>query len=93
MTQPQTSLAPSKTWSITSLILGIVSLAFGYTLLVPIAGIVVGVMAKSREPHARGMANWGIGLSIAAIVLGILLVVLFGGLILAGLGLGAVSST
>lgn len=77
----------SKTLSITSLIVGIVSLAAGFTLIVPIAGIVLGVMAKRREPTGTVLANWGIWLSVAAIVLGIVVLVLFGSVLLLVLGI------
>ncbi|MFC7431158.1 MULTISPECIES: hypothetical protein [unclassified Agrococcus] len=82
----------SSAWSISSLVIGIVSIFMGWTFLAPIAGIVVGVMAKGREPHARTIANWGIGVNIATLVLGIVLWVALGGLVLAAVGLGVASS-
>ncbi|WP_405217540.1 DUF4190 domain-containing protein [Agrococcus sp. Ld7] len=75
--------------SIASLVLGIASVFLGLTFLVPIAGIVTGVMARKREPEGRTMALWGIWLSIAMLVLGILLWVTVGGIILATFGLAA----
>lgn len=75
--------------SLASLILGIASVFLGLTFLVPIAGIVTGVMARKREPEGRTMALWGIWLSVAMLVLGILLWVAVGGFILATLGLAA----
>ncbi|SDH80007.1 hypothetical protein [Agrococcus jejuensis] len=82
----------SSAWSITSLVIGIASIFMGWTFLAPIAGIVVGVMAKGREPHARTMANWGIGLNVVMLVGSLLLWILFGGAILALLGIGAFAS-
>lgn len=80
----------SKAWSIASLVIGIVSLLSGYTFLVPIIGIIVGVMARRREPSGRVLATWGIWLSVIAMVLGVIIVVLFGGALLAAFGFAAI---
>lgn len=80
---------PPRGLSITSLALGVASVFLGLTFLVPIAGIVTGVMARKREPAGRTMALWGIWLSVAMLVLGILLWVTVGGIILATFGLAA----
>ena len=90
-TQPQLQGA-SSAWSITSLVIGVVSIFMNWTFLAPIAGIVVGVMAKRREPHARTVANWGIGLNIAMLVLGVILWIAFGALVLGAIGVGAATS-
>lgn len=81
--------AAPRMLSIASLVLGIASVFLGLTFLVPIAGIVTGVMARKREPEGRTMALWGIWLSVAMLVLGILLWVTVGGIILATFGLAA----
>lgn len=60
---PAQQAAPSSPLSITSLILGIVSVAGGWTFLAPVAGLVVGILALGREPQARTMAIWGIVLN------------------------------
>ncbi len=52
-----------KGLSITSMVLGIASLLMGWTFLMPIAGLVFGIMALKREPSARGMSITGIVLS------------------------------
>jgi hypothetical protein len=91
MSQSQVQGA-SSVWSISSIVIGVVSIFMGWSFLAPIAGIVVGVMAKRREPHARTMANWGIGLNIAMLVLGVILWIALGGLVLAAIGLGVASS-
>ena len=82
----------SSAWSIASIVIGVVSIFMNWTFLAPIAGIIVGVMAKGREPHARTMANWGIGISVVMLIGGILLWVLAGGLILGLLGIGVAAS-
>lgn len=90
---PSNAYAPGpaepKTLSIVSLVLGLASIFLGLSILVPIAGIIVGAMARKREPSGRTMALWGIWLSVATLVLGALLWILAGGFILATLGLVA----
>ena len=81
--------AQPRTLSIVSLALGLASIFLGISILVPIAGIVVGVMARKREPAGRTMALWGIWLSVATLVSGALLWLLVGSVILATLGLAA----
>ncbi|MCU1443741.1 MAG: hypothetical protein JWQ59_1891 [Cryobacterium sp.] len=70
------SAAPSSALSISSLVLGLVSMFAGWTLLAPVAGLVLGVMALSREPHSRNMAIWGIVLNAVMLAGSMLLVVL-----------------
>jgi len=67
-----------KNLSIIALVLGLASVVFGQTFLVPIAAIVVGVMAYRREPTGHAMAVW-------AIVLGA--VMAFGWVVVGVLGL------
>lgn len=54
--------------SLTSLILGIASIVAGFTFFVPIAGLVVGILALKREPLGRTMAMWGIVLNSVILV-------------------------
>lgn len=63
--------------SISSLVLGLVSIFAGWTFFAPIAGLVTGIMALDREPHSRTMAIWGIVLN-AVMLAGSLLVVILG---------------
>ena len=53
----------SRGFSIASLVLGLVSIVASYTFVVPAVGLVLGVMALSREPASRTMAIWGIVLN------------------------------
>ncbi|MGO2633817.1 MAG: DUF4190 domain-containing protein [Galactobacter sp.] len=46
--------------SVASLVIGIVSLAFGFTFILPIIGVVLGAIGMSREPAGRGMAIAGL---------------------------------
>ncbi len=69
----------ANTFSITSLVMGILGIALGQPLLA-IAAIVVGVIARPREPQALQTSLWGIVLGIIGT---------FGGVVLAFLGLVA----
>lgn len=95
-TQPmrayETTTAEPRTLSIVSLVLGLASIFLGISILVPIAGIVVGVMARKREPAGRTMAMWGIWLSIVSLVVGALLWIIAGAGILALIRFAAVPS-
>lgn len=85
----QVYAAPPPTGlSVTSLVLGLVSIFFGFTFLVPLGALIFGIIGLKREPTGRGMA-------ITGIVIGglfMLFWVVFGGGILA-LILGAMSMT
>jgi|SRR5215204_1111966 len=50
-------------FSISSLVLGLVSIVASYTFVVPAIGLVLGIMALKREPASRTMAIWGIVLN------------------------------
>jgi hypothetical protein len=55
-----TGFAPPRTLSILSLVAAIASVPLGHFVLLPIAAIVLGFFARSREPWARTMSTWGI---------------------------------
>ncbi|WP_138945439.1 DUF4190 domain-containing protein [Plantibacter sp. M259] len=86
--------SPPKGLSISSMVIGLVSLFFGFTFVLPVVGSVLGLMGLRREPAGRAMAITGVvlnGLFLlvwAALVL--LWVFVIGGL-LAGVG-GAAST-
>ena len=76
-------LAPEEPrgFSISSLVLGLVSILAGFTLVVPAAGLVLGILALKREPAGRTMAIWGIalnGVMLAGAVLITLVALAFG---------------
>ncbi|MET0844320.1 MAG: DUF4190 domain-containing protein [Mycetocola sp.] len=58
--KPPRSAKPSAKFSNTGLALGVIGVIggifFGWTLLLSIAAIVLGSLARPREPHARGVA-------------------------------------
>ncbi|WP_166869254.1 DUF4190 domain-containing protein [Salinibacterium sp. ZJ70] len=68
--------ANSSGFGIASLVLGIASIPTGLAIAA-VAAIVLGFVARAKEPAARTMANWGIVLGIVG---------LFGGVILGMLG-------
>jgi len=70
------SASVTNGFSISSLVLGIASIPTGLALA-GIAAIVLGFVARSREPQGRTMANWGIALGFVG---------LFGWLIFAIIG-------
>lgn len=80
-TAPAAASAPetsdSNTLSITSFVLGLCSIVLGWTFVAPIVGLVIGIMARKREPRGRAFANWGIGLNAAMLVLSALMIILF----------------
>jgi len=46
--------------SIASLVLGLSSMFFGWTFLVPIVGLVLGIIGSRKEPAGKGLAVAGI---------------------------------
>lgn len=75
------SLEEQRGFAISSLVLGLVSIVAGFTFVVPVAGLVLGILALKREPSARTMAIWGIvlnGVMLAGIVIAGLAAAAFG---------------
>ncbi len=73
--------AEQRGFAVSSLVLGLVSIVAGFTFVVPVAGLVLGILALRREPAARTMAIWGIvlnGVMLAGIVLAGLAALIFG---------------
>ncbi len=71
----------SRGFGISSLVLGLVSILAGFTLVGPAGGLVLGILALTREPASRTMAIWGIvlnGVMLAGAVLATLVAVAFG---------------
>jgi hypothetical protein len=60
ITPTSTTSAPPRTLSILSLVAAIASVPLGHLVILPIAAIVLGFYARSREPWARTMSTWGI---------------------------------
>jgi len=75
---PAESIAPAAPvaattngFSITALVLGIAGIALGQWLL-SVAAVVLGFIARNREPGSRIMANWGLVLGFVGVFGGIL---------------------
>ncbi|QEO13367.1 DUF4190 domain-containing protein [Agromyces intestinalis] len=64
-TTTTTNVTPDTTtgFSIAALVLGLVSIFAGFTFVVPIVGLVLGILGLRREPQSRTMAIWGIVLN------------------------------
>ncbi|WP_227497341.1 DUF4190 domain-containing protein [Planctomonas psychrotolerans] len=74
-----------KPLSLTSFWLGIASVVFSFTLFVPIAAIVLGFLARTREPSGQVYAIWGIVLGFVMAIGWALALIAAGGLALATL--------
>jgi hypothetical protein len=59
--------APPRTLSILSLVAAIASVPLGHLIVLPIAAIVLGFLARRREPWARTMSTWGIVLGFVVL--------------------------
>ncbi len=58
---PAVSSSP-RTLSILSLVAAIASVPLGHFIILPVAAIILGFLARSREPWARSFSTWGITL-------------------------------
>ncbi|WP_420367183.1 DUF4190 domain-containing protein [Curtobacterium sp. L1-20] len=77
---------PPKGLSVTSMILGLVSIVAGFTFLVPLVGLILGIVGLRKEPAGRGMAITGLVLN-GLFVIGWALLILF------VIGIGAATTT
>jgi len=68
------AVAPPKGLSITSMVLGLVSLVFFWTFLCPVIGLVFGIVGIRKEPAGRGFAIAGIVLNGVLFVVPVLFV-------------------
>ncbi|MCT1476765.1 DUF4190 domain-containing protein [Microbacterium sp. p3-SID336] len=62
--------------STTSFALGIVSVLCGFLFVVPILGLIFGIIGKRREPAGTTLAVWGIVLNAVVLVGWIVLLIL-----------------
>lgn len=75
--------SPLAVWS---LVLGLASIGFGFTFVVPIAGLVLGILSRRREPEGRTMALVGIVSSVVMLA-GTLVALAIGVAVVGGAGL------
>lgn len=73
---PAASAAPKRLLSILSLVAGLISLLCCGGLLFGAAGIILGVVARKREPEGKGLALAGIITGAIGAVTGTIAVVL-----------------
>ncbi|GAB3757615.1 hypothetical protein GCM10027591_06890 [Zhihengliuella somnathii] len=74
---PTVVIAERKGASITSLVLGLVSILLGFTVLVPLVGLVFGIIGLVQEPAGRGPAIAGVVLNSLMMIGWILLIIIF----------------
>ena len=77
-TMPAYLAAPApKGLSIASMVLALVSILFGFTFLVPIAALILGIAGLRKEPAGRGMAVAGVIISSLILLVWALILILF----------------
>ena len=74
--------------SIASMVIGLVSVFFGFVLVLPLIGFIIGLTALRSEPTGRGMAITGLILN-GLMLLGWIVAVVI--IVIAVIGLGAAS--
>ncbi|WP_243696957.1 DUF4190 domain-containing protein [Labedella endophytica] len=82
---------PPRGKSIASMVLGLVSVFFGFTLILPLIGFIMGLTALKSEPTGRGMAVTGIILN-GLMLLGWVVLVGFFLLVVVGIGASSVNT-
>ncbi len=79
--QPVYGQAPPRGLSIASMVLGIASVLFGWTVVVPLTGVVLGIVGIRKEPAGKAMAITGLvlnGLALSVWVILLLILVAVG---------------
>lgn len=85
-----TAPPPPRGKSVASMVLGLISVFFGFTLVLPIIGFILGLTALKSEPSGRGMAITGLILN-GIMLLGWIVFVAF--ILLFVFGVGAATYT
>lgn len=85
--------SPPRGLSVASMVIGLVSIFFGFTFLVPLVGLVLGIVGLKKEPAGRGMAVAGLILNGLFVVGWLLLIVFVFGVGFLGLAGAGVSGT
>ncbi|WP_374008238.1 DUF4190 domain-containing protein [Leifsonia sp. LS-T14] len=75
-----------KGLSVASMVLGLISIAFGFTFVLPLIGLILGMIGLRREPAGRGMAITGVVLSGLILLAWVIIIgaIVIGGLLAAG---------
>ncbi|GAB3533259.1 hypothetical protein GCM10027403_06900 [Arthrobacter tecti] len=74
--QPVYVQAPPRGKSVASMVLGLVSIFFGWTFIAPLIGLILGFAGLKSEPAGRGMAITGVILNGIMILGWVLLIVI-----------------
>lgn len=86
--QPETiqpvAVQPNATFSITSFVLGVVSIVAGWSFVAPIVGLVLGIIALRRKSPERTLALWGVWLNGAMLAISTLFALGFLAVLAAG---------
>lgn len=86
--QAPTSGGDTSALALTSFMLGIASVVFGWTFVAPITGLILGSIALRRRTNDRTLALWGVWLN--GIMLALTALALLAMLALIGFGLIAI---
>lgn len=66
-------------FAVTSFVLGIVSIAAGWTFVAPVIGLVFGILALRRGARERALAIWGVWLNGAMLAFSALMLLIGAG--------------
>lgn len=75
----------TRGFAITSFVLGIASVISGWTFVVPVVGLVFGIVALRRKTTERTLALWGVWLNAGLLALSALIILAFVAVVAFGL--------
>lgn len=93
--QPTFTPAPKpqsdgRSFAIASFVIGLASIVSGWTLVAPVVGLILGVLALRRETPERTLALWGVWMNAAILALVAIMLVFGIGLLIFGLMAGTI---
>ena len=77
-------------FAIASFVVGIASIVSGWTLVAPIVGLILGVLALRRDTKERTLALWGVWMNAAILALVAIMLVFGIGLLIFGMVAGTI---
>lgn len=81
----------SRTFAITSFVLGIASIVSGWTVVAPAVGLIFGIISLRRNTSERTLALWGVWLNAAMLALTALFIIAMA-VVFATVGIAAFSA-
>lgn len=78
-------------FAIASFVVGIASIVSGWTIVAPIVGLILGVLALRRDTKERTLALWGVWMNAAILSLVAIMLVFGIGLLVFGLIAGTIA--